>query len=312
MTMLPEYRNQMERQYTIESRGGLSPASIKPAADMTLQHIQHFYKAGEKTNSDKFYRVMAADVSGCLETRLSQEQVNEILSKFSEMQLRQFEKITETTKKMFREKLGLKGEKGNGESFWQVSNPHLQDTSYPRTIHGPRGEQARVQYKEYATFVPTNDEPNELLSETIKFYDALLRAQTRVEELANSLGVDIKMKFADDLKVLLGNTDSVVVYVPDPEVGKQVQAIIKAEMDKQGVVLGSRKGRSPSGFDMILNGEEISHRRLTGRAIAKVMTEDYAGPRKLSKYDGTKLAEKIIERAEQAGRLTPEQMLRAL
>lgn len=312
MNTPPELQKEMERQARVEARGGLTPDSIRSVADMTLQHINHFYSRPGKGDSKQFNQIMAGDVSGALESRMSQEQVSEITSKFTEPQLKLFERTIDISKKMYRDKLGLNGEKGNGESFWQVDNKNLPSTNYPVTLTGPNKEQVRVQFKEYVTFVPASDEPNELLSEAIKFYDALLRAHSKVQELAKSLNVDIKMKFADDLKVLLGNTDSVVLYVPSPEVGKQVQAIIKTEMEKQGVKLGSRKGRSASGFDMIVNGEEISHRRLTGRAIAKVMTEDYMGSRKLANYDNQKLAKSIIERSEQAGGLTPEQMLRAI
>jgi hypothetical protein len=255
---------------------------------------------------------MAADISGALESRMSPEQVSEITSKFTKPQLKLFETTIETTKKMYNEKLGLNGEKGNGESFWQVSNNKLPSATYPISLTGANNERVRVQFKEYFTFVPTSNKPYELISEAIKFYDALLRAQDQVQKLAESLNIDIKMKFADNLSVLLGNTDSVVVYVPNSEVGKQVQTIIRTQMETQGVKLGSRKGRSASGFDMIINGEEISHRRLTGRAIAKVMTEDYMGKRKLATYNHQKLAESIIERSEQAGRLTPEQMLKAI
>ncbi len=312
MSMPPELQKEMERQHRIEARGGLTPESIKSVADMTLQHIKHFYGRTGNTDSKQFNTIMAGDVAGALESRMSQEQVAEITSKFTAAQLKLFEKTIGVSRQMYREMLGLNGEKGNGESFWQVNNKNLPSANYPTSLIGPNNEQVRVQFKEYITFVPANDEPNELLSEAIQFYDALLRAHTKVQELAKSLNVDIKMKFADDLSVLLGNTDSVVLYVPSSEVGKQVQAIIKAEMEKQGVKLGSRKGRSASGFDMIIDGKEISHRQLTGKAISKVMTEDYSGGRKLANYDSKKLAESIIERSEQAGRLTPEQMLRAI
>ncbi|MDR3642579.1 MAG: hypothetical protein P4L74_03065 [Candidatus Doudnabacteria bacterium] len=308
----PELQKEMERQSRIETRGGLTSESIKPVADVTLQHIQHFYKKPGAAEPEKFNKIMAGDVAGALESRMSQEQVTAITAKFTEAQLRQFNGIVEMSKRMFREKLGLNGYKGNGESFWEVSNAELPSANYAKTIVGANSEQAKVQFKEYATFVPTADEPNELLSEAIKFYDALLRAYARVQELAKSQNVDIKMKFADDLKVLLGNTDSAVVYVPNPETGKAVQAIIKDEMEKRGVKLGARKGRSSSGFDMVVNGTEISHRQLTGRAIAKVMTADYVGSRKLANYDSKKLAESIIERSEQVGRLTPEQMLKVI
>lgn len=307
-----ELQKEIERQARVEARGGLTPSSIRSVADMTLQHINHFYSRPSKADSRQFNQIMAGDISGALESRMSQEQVTEITSKFTESQLKIFERTIETSKKMYKEKLGLNGEKGNGESFWQVNNKNLPSANYPVALTGPNKEQVKVQFKEYVTFVPASDEPNELLSEAIKFYDALLRAHTKVQELAKSLNVDIKMKFADDFKVLLGNTDSVVLYVPSPEVGKQVQEIIKTEMEKQGVKLGTRKGRSASGFDMIINGEEISHRRLTGRAIAKVMTEDYMGSRKLANYGNEKLSESIIERSEQAGRLTPEQILKAI
>ena len=312
MSTPPELQKEIERQHRIEARGGLTPDSIKPVTDMTLQHIKHFYGRPSNANSKQFNQIMTGDVAGALESRMSQEQVTEITSKFTEAQLKLFERTISVSRQMYQEKLGLNGEKGNGESFWQVSNNRLPNANYPVSLIGPNNEQVRVQFKEYITFVPTNDEPNELLVEAIKFYDALLWAHTKVQELAKALNINITMKFADDLSVLLGNADSVVLYVPNPEVGKQAQALIKTEMEKQGVKLGSRKGRSTSGFDMIIDDKEISHRQLTAKAIAKVMTEDYTGSRKLANYDSKKLAESIIERSEQAGKLTPEQMLKAI
>jgi len=312
MNMSPELQNEMERQNRIETRGGLSLESIKPVAEMTLQHIEHFYKHTGNTDSKNFNKIMTADVAGALESRMPQEEVAEITSQFTGPQLKLFQGIIKISKLMYTEKLGLNGEKGNGESFWEVSNKNLPSAYYPVALTGPNNEQARIQFKEYVTFVPTTNEPNELLSEAIKFYDSLLRAYAKVHELAKSLNVNIKMKFADDLNVLLRNIDSVVLYVPNSEVGRQVQAIIRIEMEHNGIKLGSRKGRSASGFDMIINGQEASHRQLTSRAIAKVMKEDYMTSRKLKNYNSNRLAESIIERSEQAGRLTPEQMLRAI
>jgi hypothetical protein len=315
MNSSPELQKEMERQSLIEKRGGLNAESIIPSADVLLNVIRFSYHQPDKTFQappEQFYKKMAAGVAGLLERRMSQEETAAIISKFSDSQLKKFKTMIDLNKQMYKEKLGLNGYKGNGESFWQIRNPKFPYKAYPKTITGPNHENVKIQFKEYVTFVPASNEPYEILSEAAKFFNALLRAQQKIQKLAESQNLDISMKFADDLVVLLDNPDSVVLYVPTPEVGKIVQSIIKDEMQSGGVQLGKRKGRSASGFDMKIDGKEFSHRQLTAKAIAKIMTEDYTGKRNIAKYDSKTLAEKIIQRSEQAGKLTPEQILQVI
>jgi hypothetical protein len=300
------------KENLIATRGGLSVESMRPAVDLMLQHMQRFMEIPKGSKwSTTFNKVMTGNVANTLESRMPGEQAAEIVSNFTKPQLALFSKIIDMTKMMLKGKYGLNGRK-NGESFWEISNPQLPDVTYPKTMKGPHNENVEVQFKEYVTFVPTTNDPYEILSEANKFYEALLRAQEKTQELAKSRNVDIKMKFMDDLYALLRLIDSAIVYVPDPETGAAALDAIKEEMDKQGVLLGARRGRATHGFDMKIDGVGFSHRLLISKAIARTMTKDYEGPRALASYDAEKLAKTIIERAESAGRLTPEQILEAI
>ena len=254
---------------------------------------------------------MNQDIQGLIRCRMSAEEAQEIVSKFSPAQLENFNNTIKVSKQMYQDKLGLAGQRGNGENFWEVRNPKVPDNQYPVQIEGFNKEQVGVQYKEYFTFVPTSDDPNELLQEVIKFYSALLDAYAKINKIAEEKNLDIKMKFKDDLAELLRDMDSAVIYVPNPETGKLIRNIVDTEMQKRQTKTG-RQGRAASGFDLKMPGKVLSHRQLIAGAIGQVMDEDYRSNRKLAGYNDQKLAESILSRTEQASKLTPEQMVRVI
>ncbi|HEY4513608.1 MAG TPA: hypothetical protein VJH06_03810 [Candidatus Paceibacterota bacterium] len=288
-----------------EERSGITPRAMQKGAEQLLTHLRYFAK--KAVPDSNFKRIIGLGVAGCLRIRMSAEDAHSLMAKFSSEQLTIFSHLLETSETMYKG-LGLKVQEGDGESFTQVSNLQIKQKLYTNKIEDSSGTQPAVQYKEYFTFVPVGTEPNQLLSEAIKFYDALFRAFVRIQEVSRSQNLDIPMKFKNSFLELLMDLDSVVVYVPDPETGKLIRGIINEEMEKQKVKLG-RKGRAASGFDMKTEGKEFSHRELIGKVVANEMEKDYKGGRKITNYNIEQVASYLSQQSEIAGKLTPQQVL---
>jgi hypothetical protein len=304
-----ELQKEQGKQQLFDERSAITKKSMEPGLDMFAQHIKFFYES--KESKPNFEKNMASNAAGLLRCRMSATEAEKVISGFEQAQLKIFQKTIEITKQMYQDKLSMRGSAGYGEGFWEVSNPNLPNKFYEEKLTSDNGEEVAVQRKEYFTFVPTSNEPYELLQEIIKFYDALFRAYVRIQEIAKSSGHDIRMKFKDNLKELLMDIDSAIIYVPDSDAGKIAREIVNEEISKAKVKTG-REVRAGSGFDFKIGDEYFSHRQLIGKAVAKVMTSDYEGKRTLQYEDLDALAQEFLKRSEQAGKLSPQEMLASI
>jgi|GEM_PF-2653315 len=298
-----------ESQHRFQERGGLNLKAMQKGAAVTLANLRLLYSG--KPNP-RFKKIMAVNNAGLLRCRMSLEESEALTAQFTPAQQKIFQRLIDTSKMMYQDKLGLRGQHGNGENFWEVSDPQVKQKPYIQDIEDVKGRKVEAQYKEYFTFVPISSSPVELLQDMAKFYDALFRAFERIQNIAREKGVSIPMKFKDNLTELLLDLDSVVVYVPDSQTGQLVRIIINEEMAKQKIKLGDRAGRSESGFDLRINGEEFSHRQLVGMAVAAVMEQDYETNKVLAGYTNEQFASSLLQRSEQASKLNSEQILQVI
>ena len=295
-----------QKQNNIDRWGNLTPATMEKGAVQTIEHMKIYRKNPRIVN---FETVMTGNVAGMLNTRMRPEEVDIIKNKFSDEQRAELESVIDTIKVKFDKIPDTKGKRGRGDSYWQVESASLPFKSFHDLIGSDDDTRAQIQYKEYVTFVPTDSEPDTIIKEAELFYSSLLEAYDSIRKLAGESGFDIPIKFADSVSVLLNAIDSAVVYVQSPEQGQLVQAEITRVMVKHSVVLGARRGRPKSGFDMMIGKENFSYREILAKLIAKYMAKIFEKGEKLENLAPAQLSKKIIDWAEQLRQLTPEQIV---
>jgi len=293
----------------IEGKSGITEERTEEYGKKILDIIQYVYS--QKEEKKRFRKWIEGYVAGFLQGRLSEEQSEKFSKIFDQGHLKLFEKIIAGATLNLSQKRGYRVERGEGDNYLQVSNPD-NGSRFGNEKKIKEGAEIIVFNKEYFTFTPSSVDPHGILAEAIKFYSALSSAYTRLQDIAKENQWSINMKFKDDLIGLLNDLDGAVFYVSNDEAGKITRQIVEEEMGRAKIST-NRSGRAETGFDIkfLLDGESSSHRQLIAKAVAKTIDDDYWGARKIASFTPKELGESIRRRADQAGKLTPEQLVEA-
>ena len=291
---------------------GISAMSSEHTEECGAQILELYKYCCTKNKDSKFLRkIMEGHIMGYLQGRLSKKETGNLKTMFTPQQRKTFETIVSVAKKNFENRGGYNPQRGNGDNYTKINDPNHPSKSGSK-MRIQDGREVTVTYKEYFTFTPTSKDPGEVLAEANRFYTGLFLAYQKLQKRGLQNGSGVAMKFKDDLDGLMRDLDSAVFYVDNLQAAKLVRQVVDEEL-KAAHLRTDRSGRTGSGFDLEFpNGDALSHRQLIAKAGAKVIDADFHGQRVILSYTAKRFGEGIEQRANQAGKLTPEQMIQAI
>ncbi len=289
---------------------GMPPALTEEYGTKILDVYKHACARTDKVS--QFRSWMEGYLKGYLQGRLTEKEAKHLETVFTPSHRRTFESIIRVAKEQsFEKRGGYKLKPGFGDNYTEINDPN-HPSKLGTKMRIQDGREVVVTYKEYFTFTPTTQDPGEILIEANRFYTALFLAYQKLQKMGSLNGAGVAMKFKDNLDGLMRDLDSVVFYVDNPQAGKLVRQVVDGEL-KAAKLRTDRVGRAGTGFDLEFpNGDAFSHRQLISKAVAKVIDEDYRGKRVILNKTPKWLGESIEQRCNQAGKLTPEQMVQAI
>ena len=306
-----EAAQKMEQDRLFREREGITAQHTLEFSEQLPKWLSTYYAARPGTFSKERVRNIATNfISGYLDTRFDSRHEQVVLAQL--VAGKEGDYYEELDKNI----LPTYGKRGYGVSpegeYFQITPLGWQEAQKQRpTFVSPRGGKVAIQYKEYFTFVPLGKNAAENIAETKIFHAGLLEAHAKVQNLASERLWNIPLKFAGDLKKLVTNLDNVVFYVPNPEAGQEIRAIVEQEMKERGIRLGG-SGRARSGFDVIYpDGTELSHRQLIAQATSKWLEDDFAGPRRLLQMRKKDIAQQLFVRVRSYGKMEPGPLAQA-
>ncbi|GEM_PF-7055861 len=267
-----------KERMNFNSRSGIS----KEWAEESITFIQdkiigHLYKHQNAESSIR--KAVTLSVYYYINSRMSKNESAKFTSRFNSSQLSLFDDIMTRLKASFRAQ-GFNAYPGSGEFYTEVSGKLA--ASEAKTM-SQEELNLWVNYKEYFTFVPVSDDADEILSEIIRFYDAIFRSFIELENLSLGYGIRMGLKYKNNLEDLFKSFDNLVVYSPNPKVTGFIRERVKSNFSKLGVYSGSTV-RAESGFDIMTPKGGFSHSKLIAMAIADVFVKDYLGKQEYSRY----------------------------
>ncbi len=301
--MLPPTQN---RPPVLESKAIITDKRTAEYGRLILDFIKNTYAQPEEK---KTFRIFVEKfIHNYLQKKLSKDQLDYMQKIFKPGHTTVFGQITGDVFDIFQEESSCRMIRDKG--WTEISNAYIEPNFWKEEIIGD--ETVRIRNKEYFTFAPTSIDPNKILLEVSKFYEALILAYSRLQDLAKINGWSISMKFKTNLIDLLDDLDSVVFYVSDEKAGDEVRKIVTEELEKLLLMI-DRFGRPEMGFDIKFpDGKVLSHDQLVAKAVSKVIDDDYHGEKKIPGMSPIDFGKSIKKRVEHAGNLTPEQMLQVI
>lgn len=129
----------------------------------------------------------------------------------------------------------------------------------------------KITFKEYFTLVPLNKGPEKAIGEYGTFIERLVELFRYTRGLSIKYYDDVSFKFPAIPENLISHPDTLVVYYKTKGLGAIIREIVRDVMGPAGIVMGRRKDRVKSGFDVhsIETGEAFSHSELVSRVVAR-------------------------------------------
>ncbi len=306
-----EAAQKMEQQRRFSEREGITPQYSLEFSQQLQDWMRTYYESKDITFAKERVRKVATNgIAGYLNSRFDRKHADVLLSNLvAGKEPDYFEELDKNI-------LPTYGKNGyqvtNTGDYFQVMQRGGADLEAQRpTFTTPSGKKVGVQYKEYFSFVPVGANASDTLDETKRFHEGLLEAHKKIQSIASKKGWNVPMKFCADLRQLVTELDSLILYVPNPEAGQELRKIIEDEMKQRGVRLGG-SGRTRSGFDLTYpDGTEASHRMLIARATSKWIEDDFTGPRRLMSQRKEDIAQQLFTRVRTFGKMKPEALEQA-
>lgn len=300
-----EVAQKMEQERTFREREGITPQHSLEFSAQLQSAMKTYYEARPGYFSkERVGKIAGNFIAGYLDTRFDHQHEQVLLAHLVAGKERDHYELLD------KEILPTYGKRGyevqqEGEYFQITPRGWSESVKKNPTFTTTRGEKAAIQYKEYFTFVPLSKDADGLLGETKSFHEALLDAHEKIQRLADERGWNIPMKFSADIRQLITNMDSLVMYVPDPKAGQEIRGIVEETMKQRGIRLGG-SGRTRSGFDVTYpDGTQASHRQLISQATSKWIEHDYAGARQLPRLRKEEIAQQLFVRVRTHGKMEP-------
>ena len=291
-----------KEQANFDSRSIISKEWAQECVHFLKEIIDRSYSKQNMMNSIR--RNINGVVYGYSTYRMSRSEIDKLMARFDKKHLNFFNDTMKMLEFSFRTQ-GFIVLPGEGDFYTQVNGKI--DASDALTITQNKKD-FWINFKEYFTFVPVCDNADEILSEVIRFYEAIFQSFLEIQQLSIAYGIAIKMKYKNNLGDFLKSLDNLVVYTPSPKAGAFIRKIVNKNLEKLGIYAG-RKDRAESGFDFMTGTSGFSHSRLIAMAVAEVFVKDYLSKKEYGKYSERNLEVMIKGLINNFGSMPPKKFL---
>ncbi|MDP2668362.1 MAG: hypothetical protein Q8P07_00815 [bacterium] len=180
-----------------------------------------------------------------------------------------------------------------------------------------KGENVKVMFKEYFSFVPKSPDQKGIAQEIQAFLKVLPEIESELSQAAQETKDDIQLKVPLNLEMFLKHSDSLVAHFKNEKNGDMIRAKIENILQNKNLAT-ARKDRAESGFDFESSKGQNSkfngsNSELIARVISQEMTDSVEKNKGFNKIKTPEeLAERLDREIQSKGKLTPEEMLRHL